>query len=67
MMPRKKRITLMIAIVVVILLAIAISIILLYLNTDLFKSNQTLFTKYFANNLESLASIENYNSKTQYE
>ena len=67
MMPRKKRITLMIAIVVVILLAIAISIILLYLNTDLFKSNQTLFTKYFANNLENLASIENYNSKTQYE
>ena len=67
MMPRKKRITLMIVIAVVILLAIAISIILLYLNTDLFKSNQTLFTKYFANNLENLASIENYNSKTQYE
>lgn len=67
MMPRKKRITLMIAIVVVILLAIAISIILLYLNTDLFKSNQTLFTKYFAKNLENLAEIENYNSKTTYE
>ena len=67
MMPRKKRITLMIAIVVVILLAIAISIILLYLNTDLFKSNQTLFTKYFAKNLENLAEIENNNSKTQYE
>lgn len=67
MMPRKKRITLMIVIAVVILLAISISIILLYLNTDLFKSNQTLFTKYFANNLENLASIENSNNKTQYE
>ena len=67
MMPRKKRRTLMILITIVILLAVSISIILLYLNTDLFKSNQTLFVKYFSNNLENLTAIENYNSEETYE
>ena len=45
MMARKKRITLIIVIVVLILLIIGGIFLALYLNTDMFKSNQTLFIK----------------------
>ena len=43
MMPRKKRIALAIAIPSIIVIIIIITGILLYLNTDMFKSNKTLF------------------------
>ena len=67
MMTRKKRRTLIISILVVILLIIATSLIILYLNTDMFKSNQTLFLKYFGNNTENIKEIEKIFENTEYE
>lgn len=67
MMTRKKRITLAITISVVIVLTIAITLILLYLNTDMFKSNQTLFLKYFGKNSENIKGIEKIFENTEYE
>ena len=51
MMTRKKRITLIIVIVVLVLLIIGGIFTFLYLNTDMFKSNQTLFVKYLQSTL----------------
>ena len=46
-MPKKKRMLLTSVIVMVVILIIAIiSCIVLYMTTDLFKSNRELFTKY---------------------
>lgn len=67
MMTRKKRRTLIISILVVILLIITTSLIILYLNTDMFKSNQTLFFKYFGNNTQNIKEIEKIFENTEYE
>ena len=64
MMPRKKRIALAIAIPSIIVIIIIITGILLYLNTDMFKSNKTLFFKYFGKNSEE---IEEIFESTEYE
>ena len=66
MMPRKKRKTLAIVISVAIILIIAIVGILLYLNTDMFKSNQTLFLKYIGKNTENVKDIEKVFDNTDY-
>lgn len=67
MMPRKKRITLMVTITIIVVLIIAITIILLYLNTDMFKSNQTLFFKYVGKNVENIKAMEEIFEKTEYD
>ena len=67
MMTKKKRRILMISILVVTLLMIVTSLIILYLNTDMFKSNQTLFLKYFGKNTEIIKEIEKISEKTEYE
>ena len=67
MMPRKKRIALAIAIPSIIVIIIIITGILLYLNTDMFKSNKTLFFKYFGKNSENVKEIEEIFESTEYE
>ena len=57
MMTRKKRRTLIVVIIAVILLIIAVVCILLYINTDMFKSSQTLFLKYTGKGIENLGTI----------
>ena len=67
MMTRKKRITLIIVIVVLVLLIIGGIFTFLYLNTDMFKSNQTLFVKYLGNNSENIQDLQNIINKTEYD
>lgn len=67
MMPRKKRIALAIAIPSIIVIIIIITGILLYLNTDMFKSNKTLFFKYLGKNSENIKEIEEMFESTEYE
>lgn len=67
MMPRKKRIALVIAIPSIIVIIIIITGILLYLNTDMFKSNKTLFFKYLGKNSENIKEIEEIFESTEYE
>lgn len=66
-MTRKKRIIIAITITVVILLILITTFILLYLNTDLFKSNQTLFVKYLGENLENVKEVENIIKNSEYD
>lgn len=54
MMPRKKRIAILISLIVLIILAIVGIIGFLYLTTDTFKSNEELFNKYFIQNFNVL-------------
>lgn len=67
MMPRKKRIALAIAIPSIIVIIIIITGILLYLNTDMFKYNKTLFFKYLGKNSENIKEIEEIFESTEYE
>ena len=67
MMTRKKRITLIIVIVVLVLLIIGGIFAFLYLNTDVFKSNQTLFVKYLGKNSENIQGLQNIVNKTEYD
>ena len=57
MMTRKKRRTLIVVIIAVILLIIEVACVLLYVNTDMFKSSQTLFLKYTGKGIENLGTI----------
>jgi len=66
-MTRKKRITLIIVIVVLVLLIIGGIFAFLYLNTDMFKSNQTLFVKYLGKNSENIQGLQNIVNKTEYD
>lgn len=54
MMPRKKRRTIIIVSIVLVIAIIATALVWLYLNTDMLKSNQTLFMKYIGKNVENL-------------
>lgn len=67
MMTRKKRITLIIVIVILVLLIIGGIFTFLYLNTDMFKSNQTLFVKYLGKNSENIQDLQNIINKTEYD
>ena len=57
MIPKKKRITIMVIAIIVTILIIITTGLLLYLNTDMFKSNKTLFMKYLGQNTENLNQI----------
>lgn len=67
MMPRKKKKTIIIVSIIIIILMIAISFVLLYINTDMFKSNQTLFAKYMGQNLDNLEVVYKQIGTNQYE
>ena len=55
-MPRKKRLAIIISIVTLIIILIVGILAFLYIKTDAFKTNETLFTKYFVAKM-SLSSI----------
>lgn len=69
-MPRKKRklihAIILISILIVIIAIVAI-VYYLYVNTDMFKSNQTLFQKYLAQNLEVASQLVENDSITNLE
>ena len=53
-MTKKKRRLVLIIIILLILVILAAIFFVLYLNTDMFKSNQTLFVKYIGKNTNNL-------------
>lgn len=59
MMARKKRIAILVVSIVLAILAIVGTIIFLYLKTDAFKSNETLFAKYFIQSFNAIDTIKN--------
>ena len=59
MMARKKRIAILVVSIVLVILAIVGTIIFLYLKTDAFKSNETLFAKYFMQSFNAIDIIKN--------
>jgi len=59
MMARKKRITILVISIVLAVLAIVGTITFLYLKTDAFKSNETLFAKYFMQSFNAIDIIKN--------
>lgn len=54
MITRKKRRMIIIISVILVILIMMVGFALLYLNTDMFKSNQTLFMKYLSKNFENI-------------
>ena len=67
MMTKKKRRLVLIIIIVLILVILAATFLVLYLNTDMFKSNQTLFVKYIGKNADNLKALESIINETEYE
>lgn len=58
-MPRKKRIAIITVAISLLVVAIIGILVFLYLETDAFKTNETLFTKYLAQNFEELDNLKN--------
>lgn len=52
MMPRKKRLAIIISAITLVIILIVGTLAFLYIKTDAFKSNETLFTKYFMQNFK---------------
>lgn len=52
--------------IVLFVLILAITLVLLYLNTDMFKSNSTLFAKYMGQNIENLDEIYHKIGTSEY-
>ena len=68
MIPRKKRRMIIIISVILVLLIILTAFLIVYINTDMFKSNKTLFEKYFSKNVENINQMyTSLDSKTDYE
>ena len=68
MIPRKKRRMIIIISVILVLLIILTAFLIVYINTDMFKSNKTLFEKYFSKNVENINQMyTSLASKTDYE
>lgn len=66
MIPRKKRRFMIIITIVLLILIIATVLSLLYINTDMFKSNSTLFTKYLGQNVENVGAIYEQIGESEY-
>lgn len=64
-MKNKKILLVIIPILIILIMAIAITISILYVATDTFKSNDTLFAQYFNQNEELLSILENANIEEQ--
>ena len=68
MIPRKKRRMIIMISVILVLLIILTAFLIVYINTDMFKSNKTLFEKYFSKNVENINQMyTSLDSKTDYE
>ena len=57
MLPRKKRRLIVVFLVILIILMLGVGVALIYINTDLLKSNQTLFLKYFSQNFDNISQM----------
>lgn len=66
MMPRKKRRTIIIVSTILLLLIIGVTLILLYINTDMLKSNSILFAKYIGQNIENMQTYYSEIGKNEY-
>lgn len=59
MMPRKKRLTILITTIILVVVIIIGVLAFLYLKTDAFKSNETLFAKYLMQNFNAIDNLAN--------
>lgn len=66
MMPRKKRITILIISIVLIALLISLIFLFLYINTDMFKSNETLLVKYIMKNTDNMWNVVEVAKNNKY-
>lgn len=66
MMPRKKRITILISSIVLVILIISLTLVVLYKNTDMFKSDKTLLIKYMMKNTENIENVIGTLENNQY-
>ncbi len=64
MMARKTRIAMITVAISLLVITIIGILVFLYLETDAFKTNETLFTKYLAQNFEELDNLKNNSSST---
>ncbi|MCI8411568.1 MAG: hypothetical protein HFJ40_03870 [Clostridia bacterium] len=67
MMPRKKRITLLIVSVIVVIIIALSAFLILYLNTDMFKAKDKLFVKYIGGNIDNVDNMLRVFEKSQYD
>ncbi len=66
MMSKKKKKTLIIVSIIVLLLITLATLILLYIYTDSFKSNSTLFAKYMGQNVENIGNLYQKIGESEY-
>lgn len=59
MIPRKRKIVILVSVIVLVILMILGILAILYLKTDMFKSNETLFAKYMMQNLNAVEILKN--------
>ena len=64
MMARKTRIAMITVVISLLVITIIGILVFLYLETDAFKTNETLFTKYLAQNFEELDNLKNNSNST---
>ena len=68
MIPRKKRRLILIISIVLVLLILLTLFVLVYINTDMFKSNKTLFMKYLGQNTQNMNGVyTQISQKSDYE
>ena len=67
MMPRKKRITLIAVISVIILVVLVAAFLIVYINTDVFKSKKTLFERYIVGSIDYIDNINEILEKSEYD
>ncbi len=67
MMTKKKRMTLIISIIVAVIIIIAVILGILYIKTDMFKSNKTLFLKYLGKNAGNIGNLQSIVQLNEYE
>ena len=68
MIPRKKRRLILIVSIVLVILIMLTAFLLVYINTDMFKSNKTLFMKYLGQNVENMEEMyKQVGQKNDYE
>lgn len=67
MITKKKRNTIIITVLGLAVILIAILVILLYNNTDMLKSNKTLFIKYVGKNIENINEIKDVFKQTEFD
>lgn len=65
-MTRKKKKAMIISIIVILILILGVSGVLLYLNTDMFKSNAILFGKYMGQNAQNMREMYNIFEPDEY-